>query len=80
MFRKPKPQATRSAPQKVKQQPKPALNTNEVFSFELNEKQAVLAATKPSPLADKHIREAYMQCLDSIPALPTIWSDLLAAI
>jgi len=80
LFRKPKPQVTRYAPQKVKQQPKPALNTNEVFCFELNEKQVVLAATKPSPLADKHTREAYMQCLDSIPALPTVWSDLLAAI
>ena len=50
------------------------------FQFDFNAGHATLSETRPSTLSSLDVKQKYMQGLDDIPALPTVWPDLMRAI
>jgi len=65
---------------KSKQEPMQAESKDDYFQFDIEAGHAVLSDTRPTPLANAELKMLYMKSLDDIPALPTVWPDLMRAI
>lgn len=78
ILRAPKPKVKKV----LKQRPTLTKLTHEddCFAFDFTKGKGVERISIPSPIANKKALEEYVQCLDHIPSLPTVWSELLAAI
>ena len=50
------------------------------FQFDLDAGHVVLSETRPAALSSPEVKKKYMQGLNDIPALPTIWPDVMRAI